>query len=259
VGSRDEKHPYCSRICCSEAVKNALKIKELNPEAHVVVLFRDIRTYGTREEYYLEARKKGVLFLRYEEEKKPAVRESDGRLKVDFTDLVIGRDVSFDPDLVVLSTGIYGENEKLSQTMKLPLTQDGFFMEAHAKIRPLDFTAEGVFLAGLAHSPRFMEEAVAQAKGAAVRAVTLLSKDRILAKAEIPVVNAKWCSGCGNCVAACPYDARKIDPESGVAEVIEVLCQGCGACSVACHSGVSEQKGFEKKEILAQIDSALPE
>jgi heterodisulfide reductase subunit A len=257
VGSRDEEHPYCSRICCSQAVKNALKIKALNPEARVTVLYRDIRTYGTREEYYLEARKKGILFVRYETDNKPRVTEESGGIKVETRDLILRQNVSFSPDLVVLSTGITADNEALSQKLKLPLTEDGFFMEAHAKIRPLDFTAEGIFLAGLAHSPRSLEESVAQAKGAAVRAVTILSKDKIQAKAEIPVLNEKWCSACGNCVAACPYDARRITEETNKAAVIEVLCQACGACSVACHSGATEQKGFEKKEVFAQIDAAL--
>ena len=259
VGSRDETHPYCSRICCSQAVKNALKVKALNPEARITVLYRDIRTYGTREEYYLEARRKGILFVRYEKDRPPQVTERDGRLVVTAEDLVLGEEVQYSPDLLVLSTGISCDNEALSQQLKLPLTEDGFFMEAHAKIRPLDFTAEGVFLAGLAHSPRTLEESVAQAKGAAVRAVTILSKDKIQAKAEIPVVNEKWCSSCGNCVAACPYEARRITEDTQKAAVIEVLCQACGACSVACHSGATEQKGFEKKEVFAQIDSALSE
>jgi heterodisulfide reductase subunit A len=259
VGSRDDRHPYCSRVCCGQAVKNALRLKEVRPEAEVVVLYRDIRTYGTREDAYLEARRKGVLFVRFDENEKPVVSEERGRLSVEVLDRSLGRKVKFTPDAVVLSAGIVPQNEALSQTLKLPLTEDGFFMEAHAKIRPLDFTAEGVYLAGLAHSPRTIEETVAQAKGAAVRAVTLLSKDKILAKAEIPVVNAKWCSGCGSCVRACPYDARRINPATRVAEVVEVLCQACGACTVACPSGASGQKGFEKREIFAQIETALAE
>jgi heterodisulfide reductase subunit A len=257
VGSRDEEHPYCSRICCSHAIKNALKLKELNPEAQITILYRDIRTYGFREKYYLEARRKGVLFVRYDEKEKPEVKEVNGKLQVKVIDSVIGQEVAFGPDLLVLSTGIYGDNEELSQVLKLPLTEDGFFMEAHAKIRPLDFTTDGVFLAGLAHSPRTIEESIAQAKGASIRAVTILSKDKILAKAEIPEVNEKWCSGCGVCEAVCPYDARKVNPETRVAEVIEVLCQACGACAMACPNGVSQQRGFEMKEIFAMIDTAL--
>lgn len=257
VGSRDKEHPYCSRVCCSHAIKNAIKMKELNPEVEVVILYRDIRTYGFREKYYLEARRKGVLFIRYDEKDKPKVIEVAGRLRVELTDPVIDQEVTFDPDLLVLSTGIYGNNEELSQILKLPLTEDGFFMEAHAKIRPLDFTADGIFLAGLAHSPRTIEESIAQAKGASIRAVTILSKDKIQAKAEIPTVNEKWCSGCGICEIICPYDARKINPDTRVAEVVEVLCQACGACAVACPSGVSQQKGFEKEEVFAMIDAAL--
>ena len=259
VGSRDDEHPYCSRVCCSEAVKNALRIKEKNPEAEITVLYRDIRTYGFREDDYLEARKKGVLFVRFDEDKKPEVTEDRGRLNVEVFDGSLRQKVRFTPDVVVLSTGITADNKALSQILRLPLTEDGFFMEAHAKIRPLDFTAEGVYLAGLAHSPRMIDETIAQAKGAAVRAVTLLSKDLIQAKPEIPVVNAKWCSSCGNCVKVCPYDARRINPETRVAEVVEVLCQACGACTVACLSGVSEQKGFEKQQIIAQIDIAVAE
>jgi heterodisulfide reductase subunit A len=257
VGSRNEEHSYCSRICCTHAIKNALKLKELKPDTQIVILYRDIRTYGFREKYYLEARKKGVVFIRYEEEKKPEVSEKNGKLEVKLIDPVIDKEVIFNPDLLVLSTGIYGDNEELSQILKLPLTEDGFFMEAHAKIRPLDFTTDGIFLAGLAHSPRTIEESIAQAKGASIRAVTILSKDKILAKAEIPTVNEKWCSGCGICEAICPYGARKINPETKIAEVIEVLCQACGACSVACPSGVSQQKGFEQKEIFVMIDTAL--
>lgn len=257
VGSRDEKHPYCSRVCCSQAVKNALKVKELSPESEVVVLYRDIRTYGFKEKYYLKARRKGVLFIRYDENKKPQVTEKEGKISVLVTDSIINEDVVFQPDLLVLSTGIQPDNEELSRIIKLPLTEDGFFMEAHAKIRPLDFTADGIFLAGLAHSPRFIEEAVAQAKGATIRAATILSKDKILAKAEIPTINAKWCSGCGICERLCPYDARRINPETHVAEVVEVLCQGCGACVMGCPNGACQQQGFEMHEIFAMIDAGL--
>ena len=257
VGSRDNEHPYCSRICCTQAVKNAIKIKEINADAEVVILYRDIRTYGFREKYYLEARRKGVLFIRYDEEKKPDVSEENGKIDVTLIDPVVGQEVRFNPDLLVLSTGVYGENDELAQILKLPLTEDGFFMEAHTKIRPLDFTADGMFLCGLAHSPRTIEETIAQAKGASIRAVTILSKDKIQAKAEIPMVNEKWCSGCGVCELVCPYDARKVNEETKIAEVVEVLCQGCGACATACPSGVTQQKNFEKEEVFTMIDVAL--
>ncbi len=255
VGSRDEEHPYCSRICCSHAIKNALKLKTLNPEAEVTILYRDIRTYGFREKYYLEAREKGVVFVNYDVNRKPQVDEKNGKLHVTFMDPVIDEELSLNPDLLVLSTGMYPDNIELAQILKLPITEDGFFMEAHAKIRPLDFTTEGMFLCGLSHSPRTIEESVAQAKGASIRAVTILSKDKIESKAELPVVKEKWCSGCGICEFICPYEARKVDPETHVAEVIEVLCQACGACAVACPSGATEQKGFEKKGIFAMIDA----
>ena len=254
VGSRDEEHPYCSRVCCSHAIKNALKLKEMNPDAEVTILYRDIRTYGFREKYYLEARRKGILFVRYDEKDKPKASEEKGRLKVQLNDPVVGQQVTFKPDLLVLSTGMAAANLELGQILKLPLTEDGFFMEAHAKIRPLDFTTEGMFLCGLAHSPRTIEEAIAQAKGASIRAATILSKDKIQAKAEIPKVKDKWCAGCGLCEVVCPYEARQVNPDTHVAEVVEVLCQACGACAVACPSGATEQKGFEKEEVFAMID-----
>jgi heterodisulfide reductase subunit A len=257
VGSRDTEHPYCSRVCCSHAIKNAIQLKKRNPDTEVVILYRDIRTYGFREKYYLEARQKGVLFIRYDEEHKPQVTEKESQLHVEQFDPVINKNVSFDPDLLVLSTGIVADNDALSQLLLLPLDEDGFFMEAHAKIRPLDFMADGLFLCGLAHSPRTVEESIAQAQGVSIRAVTILSKDKIQAKAEIPTVNEKWCSACGLCEAACPYGARKINEDTHIADVIEVLCQGCGACTVACPSGVTQQKGFEKEEIFTMIEHAF--
>jgi heterodisulfide reductase subunit A len=257
VGSRDEKNPYCSRICCSHAIKNALKLKSIKPESEITILYRDIRTYGFKEKFYLEARRKGILFVRYDVDDKPQVKEDNGKLYIKFNDPVINQKITFNPDLLILSTGIDCDNSDLARILKLPLTEDGFFMEAHAKIRPLDFTTEGMFLCGLAHSPRTVVESIAQAKGAAIRAVTILSKDKIQAKAEIPTVNEKWCSGCGICEIVCPYDARRVNPDTRIAEVIDVLCQACGACTVACPSNVSQQKGFEKEKIFSMLDVGL--
>jgi heterodisulfide reductase subunit A-like polyferredoxin len=258
VGSRDEERPYCSRVCCSVAVKNALRIKEQDPAAQVTVLFRDVRTYGFQEEYYEEARRKGVVFLEYLAEKKPRVTARGERLQVEVDSPGLDP-LTLPADRVVLSTGIVPreDNEVLAQMLKVPLTQDRFFLEAHVKLRPLDFAADGVFLCGLAHSPKPIAETIAQAEGAAVRAATLLSKDRLEAQAIVAQVNSRLCKGCGLCVAVCPYDARTLNEETHVAEVIEVLCQGCGTCAVACPSGATQHLGFEKAQIYAMIDEAL--
>jgi heterodisulfide reductase subunit A-like polyferredoxin len=275
VESRDEKRPYCSRICCSQAIKNALKIKEQNPNANVFVLYRDIRTYGFKEEYYLQARQAGVVFLHYEPEHKPVVRAPAGAggplapihhnqsnvsgLEVEVYTPYLGQNLVLPADLVVLSTGLVpnDDNEKIAKILKVPLNADGFFMEAHAKLRPLDFAADGLYLAGLAHSPKFIEDSILQAQGAAVRASTLLAQDRLEAPGIVAYVNERLCSGCGVCTLVCPYDARRINEEKRISEVIEVLCQGCGACCVACPNGASQQRGFEKKQVLAMIDQAV--
>ncbi len=258
VGSRDEQHPYCSRICCGAAIKNALKIKERDARAQVTILFRDIRAYGFQEQYYEEARRRGVVFLEYVPERRPRVVPADGRLEVEVESPGLGRLVLL-ADRVVLSTGIvpHSDNEVLAQILKVPLTQDRFFLEAHAKLRPLDFAADGIFLCGLAHSPKSLEEVIAQAQGAAIRAATLLSQERLEAQAIVAQVNPRLCKGCGLCVAVCPYEARVLNEETHVAEVIEVLCQGCGACAVACPSGATQHLGFEKIQIYAMIDEAL--
>ncbi len=258
VGSRDEERPYCSRICCSVAVKNALRIKEQDPAARVTVLFRDVRTYGFQEERYEESRRQGVIFLEYTPENKPRVSARGERLLVEVDSPGQGL-VALPADRVVLSTGIVPrqDNEVLGQMLKVPLTQDRFFLEAHVKLRPVDFAADGIFLCGLAHSPKSIEDTIAQAEGAAVRAATLLSKDRLEAQAIVAQVNSRLCKGCGLCVSICPYDARTLNEETHVAEVIEVLCQGCGACAVACPSGATQHLGFEKAQIYAMIDEAL--
>jgi len=257
VGSRDEEHPYCSRVCCTEAIKNALAIKERAPQTDVTILYRDIRTFGFKERYYREAREKGVVFLEYDKDQKPEVRVEDERLRVDVTVQPEGEVFALDADLVVLSAGIEpnADNEALAQLLKVPMTEDGFFLEAHVKLRPLDFAADGVYLCGMAHSPRFLDETVAQARGAAVRAVSLLSKDELEATPITASVNPRLCSACGLCVEVCPYDARVLEPGAHSAEVIEVLCQGCGACVTACPNKASQQKGFEVIQLYGVLDA----
>jgi len=267
VGSRDEEHPYCSRVCCTEAIKNALAIKERSPETEVYILYRDIRTFGFKERYYREARQKGVIFLQYDKDQKPEVRVeeqpstgSSGRcLRVDVAVQPEGEVFTLDTDLVVLSAGIEPnvDNEPLAKLLKVPLDEDGFFLEAHVKLRPLEFAAAGVYLCGMAHSPRFLDETIAQARGAAVWAVTLLAKQELEATPTVASVSPKRCSACGLCVEVCPYDARVLEPGWPHAEVIEVLCQGCGACIVACPNKASQQKGFEVGQVYGMLDAAV--
>ena len=259
VGSRNEEHPYCSRICCSQAIKNALEIKRRSPETEIAILYRDIRTYGFREHLYREARRAGVMFLEFDAERPPEVSQSDGRLQVRVAVQPEDELVTLDVERVVLSAGIEAEpgNENISQLLKLPLTAEGFFLEAHVKLRPVDFAADGVYLCGLAHSPRAIDETIAQAQAAAVRAVTLLAKKELTATPIIATVNPRLCSACGVCVEVCPYNARVLEPGMTHAEVVDVLCQGCGACIVACPNKACQQKGFEFLQISGMLDAAL--
>ena len=239
-------------------MKNALVIKQKYPQAQVTVLYRDIRTYGFRELLYRQAREAGVVFLEYSEKQKPIVQRSKDGLSVEVVLQPDGEKVTLPADWVVLSTGIEPRaNAELAQMFKVPLSEDGFFLEAHAKLRPLDFAADGVYLAGLAHSPRFIEETIAQANGAAVRAVTLLSRKELQSAALIAAVNPRLCAACGICVDVCPYSARVIDEETHHVKVLEVLCQGCGACVAACPNGASYQRGFEFEQIFGMIEAAL--
>ncbi len=260
VGSRDEGHPYCSRICCSQAIKNALELKRLSPKSEVAILYRDIRSYGFRERLYREARREGVIFLQFDPQKPPQVSASaNGKLQVEVLVQPESENVKLEADQVVLSAGIEPEpgNETLSQQIKLPLTAEGYFLEAHVKLRPVDFAADGVFLCGLAHSPRAMDETIAQARAAAVRAVALLAKKELTATPIIATVNPRLCSACGLCVEICPFGARRLEPGMAYAEVVDVLCQGCGACVVACPNKASQQKGFEFLQVSAMLDAAL--
>lgn len=259
VGSRQPDRPYCSRICCTQAIKNALKLKEQNPQAKIFILYRDIRTYGYLENYYTEARQKGIIFIRYNAEQKPIVSAQGDKVTVQVTDHVLGEPVSIDTDLLILSTGIEpgADNEVMSQHFKVPLNADGFFSEAHMKLRPVDFAADGLYLCGLAHGPKTIEESIGQANAAAVRAVTLLSKEGLESLAITAEVDEELCKGCGMCVEACPYGARALDELTKVALVREVLCQGCGACVSICPSGACQQRGFETDQLLTMIDAAI--
>ncbi len=267
VGSRDKEHPYCSRMCCTEAIKNALAVKERNPKTDVYILYRDIRTFGFLERYYREAREKGVIFVQYREDQKPQVQVAGSQpgspLKVAVWDPVLNQELVLQPDVIVLSAGIEpnidddgsGKGTQLSQVLRCATDADGFFQEAHVKLRPLDFATDGVYLCGLAHSPRFVDETIAQAKGAAMRVVTLLSKSELEAAATVASVDPLLCTACGQCVEVCPYDARVLNLEAGIAEVIEVQCQGCGACVTACPNKASQQKGFEAVQIYDMLDA----
>jgi heterodisulfide reductase subunit A len=258
VGSREPGRPYCSRICCSTAIKNALRVKKLNPEVNVIVLFRDIRTYGFQEDYYRRAREEGVVFVRYEPEQKPRVEASKEGLTILVADSVLQRDLRLDADLLVLSVGVApGDNEALARILGVPLDEDGFFQEASSKVRPMDFEVPGLYLCGLCHAPKTIEESISQAKGAAMRAAVMLSRQRLGGQAAVPFVNPRLCIACGRCVETCPYEALVADEETGVTQVLPLLCRGCGACAVACPSGAIQQRVFEKTQVMAMLDAAL--
>jgi len=256
VGSRDDERPYCSRICCTKSIKQALKIKETNPEANVFILYRDIRTYGFYEEMYTEARRKGVIFVRYAVDKKPVVEAAGDKVRVTVTDHVLGVPLIIEADAVGLAAAVVPvENNKLSQFFKVPLNQDGFFLEAHMKLRPVDFGTDGVFMCGLAHGPKNLEENVAQAKAAVARACTVLAKESIDVEGKCAMVNKKKCVGCGVCEDVCPAKAIAVDATEKVAVVNEALCKGCGACSSSCRCGALNVKGCTNEQIMAMISA----
>ncbi len=259
VGSREEERPYCSKVCCTEAVKNALALKELNPRAEVFVLYRDIRTYGFREDVYRRAREAGVTFLRFDDGVRPDVRGVAGTLQVRVADANLGGEtVVLNTDLLVLSVGVTAnpDNAALAPMLKVPRNADGFFLEAHMKLRPVDFATDGVFVCGLAHAPKSIEESVSQAAAAAARAESVLCRDKIVTEGVVAVVDAEKCSGCGICVKLCPFEAVAYDEERKVAVVNTSLCKGCGTCTAACTAGASRLQGFRSDQIFEQIEAA---
>jgi heterodisulfide reductase subunit A2 len=258
VGSREPERPYCSRVCCTHSIESALHLKELNPDMAVYILFRDIRSYGEREYIYREARAKGVIFIRYTLDQKPEVTGGKDSLEIKVINQVIGRPVILKADLLALASAIVStRDEKLAQFFKVPMNEDGFFIEAHAKLGPSEFATDGVFLCGTAHYPKPIDESVAQAQAAVSRAVTLLARQKVKVSGTVAQANPVMCSSCGVCVEICPYSAPsfiKQGPFTGRAEVNPVLCKGCGLCVASCRSGALNLKGFGTDQIMAMIN-----
>ena len=263
VGAREEKEGgrnYCSRICCAVAVKNALHIKELSPETEVSILYRDMQTYGREfEQQYDKARQNYVQFIRYDVENPPEVITCpDGKLTVKVHDILLNATFELDADLVVLSTPLVQreETKELSKILKVPLGADGFFFEAHVKLRPVDFATDGIFVCGTAHSPKTIAESIAQAYAAASRAGIPMALKRVRTEAITAFVDENICTGCGTCLKLCPYSAIQKD-EHGVARVNDVLCKGCGVCAASCPEKAINMRHFSDKQVLAEATAAL--
>ncbi|MDD5747993.1 MAG: CoB--CoM heterodisulfide reductase iron-sulfur subunit A family protein [Actinomycetota bacterium] len=315
VGSRSEEHPYCSRICCSVAVKNSLAFLELNPDADVSICYKDVRTYGLKEDYYFEAREKGVNFIRFNEEYPPSVGKIGEKIELKVNDANLSapshkyrlhsiadpstqersapseynrstrwsralqerrldalgtiphlwngtlsaEEIKLEPDLVVLSCGTVANPsaQEIAQMLKVPLDSNGFFLEAHVKLKPVDFATDGIFVAGLAHYPKTISESIDQANAAASRAETILSKEEVITEGTVAFIDEEICTGCGQCVSLCSFGAITFDEEKRVAVVNPSLCKGCGTCSSACYSGASRMLGFTPEQLYSQIEAAF--
>jgi len=267
VGCRQEDRNYCARICCSQSIKNALKLKEINPEMDIYILFRDIRTYGFREDYYREAADKDIKFIRFEPDDKPLVEavEVDGQrlLRVTVADPILGQRLAIDTELVGLAAAVIpsAATGEIAGLFKVALSPDGFFKEAHVKLRPVEFGTDGVYLCGTAHYPKFMQETINQAYGAAGRVLTLLSHDTVVASGAVCEVDENKCISCGACITVCTYGAIEFHdtPKGKKAMVNSVLCKGDGLCNAMCSTNAIQLKHFTDEELLCEIDAALLE
>jgi heterodisulfide reductase subunit A2 len=255
VGSREPEHLYCSRVCCSQAINNAIKIKEMHPESEITILYRDIRAYGMHEIQYRKARELGVVFVHFESDAKPQVSLNAGKLQVKVMDKALNQEITFNPDLLVLSAAIRPQPdvEEFALNLKLPLTQEKFVMEAHMKLRPLDLVNEGMYLCGLAHSPKTMGESITQAQGAVSKALTVLSQPYLMVGGVISVVDQERCVACLTCVRSCPFDVPKIT-EKGVAYIEPAACQGCGICASVCPRKAITLQHYSDKQVIAKLD-----
>jgi heterodisulfide reductase subunit A-like polyferredoxin len=262
---------FCGRICCTTALKNALKLKELNPDARVTVIYRDIRTYGFKERLYTQARQAGVLFVRYDFERKPEVTTNGaageagaGELAVRVREPVLGKTLTLKPDWLVLSTPVVpspGARE-LATRLKVPVDMDDFFLEAHVKLRPVDFASDGIFMCGLAHYPKFLEESIVQAQAAASRAAIILSRQTMTANVRVAVVDQSRCVGCLTCVRICPYGVPRVAADlagvgdiTGAAYIEPAICQGCGSCVAECPARAIQLMHYTDAQILAKLDA----
>ncbi|MEM4262156.1 MAG: CoB--CoM heterodisulfide reductase iron-sulfur subunit A family protein [Thermoplasmata archaeon] len=258
VGSRNKDNPNCSRICCFTAMANALKIKTKYPETNVYILYRDIRTYGFAEKFYNEAARKGVIFVRWDEDRPPAVSEENGKLVVRVHEGFINDEIELRPDLLVLNAGIRPnvDNQKIAKMLKVPLTGEGYFLEAHMKLRPVDFATDGIYLCGLAHSPRRIGESIAMANAAAARAMTILSKTEVEVEGIVSTVDPQRCTGCNTCIELCPFGAIRLNSE-GIAEVIPAACKGCGCCGASCPEHAITMKHYTDEQLIAEAIAAI--
>jgi heterodisulfide reductase subunit A len=258
VGSRDGERPYCSKVCCTHSLTSAIALKEMDPDKAVYVFYRDIRAYGTRERRYQEARAKGVLFFDYTPEKPPNVAARGDGIALSLEERILGCHLSVEVDLLCLATAIVShKDQELARLFKVSMDPDGWLLEAHQKLRPVEFAVEGIFLCGLAHYPKPIEESIAQAQAVASRALTILARKAIRIGGQVARVDAKRCSGCLGCLEVCPYGAIGFDDAQNRAEVNAALCKGCGACAAACPSEALTLLGFNTQQTYAQIESAL--
>jgi heterodisulfide reductase subunit A len=271
VGARDEARPYCGRICCMVAIKNAVMLKRHNPQAEVYLLYRDIEVHGAQfEDYYALAREAGVVFARYAPDMSPQVTDE----RVIVYDELLGTYFAIPYDLLVLSTPLvpHSDSVELAQMLKVPMDEYGFFLEAHVKLRPLDFASEGIYLCGSAHWPAHLDETISQGYGAAARAATILSKDQIRSSGATSRVDEHLCRGCERCIEVCEFAAISLvhlehgtsswgpaipTPSRTVARVNQVLCKGCGACAVACPTGAMHASHFTSRQVVAMVQAAL--
>jgi heterodisulfide reductase subunit A-like polyferredoxin len=255
VGSRNAERPYCNRYCCSQAIKNALKLKEADPSREITIIYRDMRTFGLKEDYYKKAREANVRFVHYAEERKPEVRAEGNKVAVTVFDPILNETIELSADLLALSVGTVPNpgNAEIGKMLKVPTNQDGFFLEAHVKLRPVDFATDGVYMCGMCHTPKFSEESITQANAAVSRACTILWKDFIEAEGKTAYVNKERCMACGLCEINCPFSAIAVDAKEGVAVVNTVLCKGCGVCTASCRMNAADLNGYNNEEILAQI------
>ena len=261
VGSREEERPYCSRLCCSQALRNAIHIKERNPEAEITILYREMRSYGYYEGLYRRARNLGVNFSRFTQEDKPEVKAGQDGLEISYNEPLTDRQIEDEADLLVLAPAItpQEDNQEISQMLKTPLNEDDFFLQAHVKLRPVDSATDGIFLTGLAHGPKNLSESISQSRAAAGRAASILAREYLLTQAEVAEVNEDLCIGCGDCERVCVYSAIEVDPEDEVAEVNNVLCKGCGNCTGVCRPHAVDLKGFSNSKLIDEIDALLTE